>query len=334
MGYIIAAVILALLIASFRLWRTAVRLDRLHLRTQAAWAALDGALARRAVAARAIAAAGKLDPELAIELRTAARGVDGVDPEQRADAENDLTRVLETLPVGIEPDLAEELSDAAERVILARRFYNDAVRDTRALRDVLFTRIFRLAGTAALPNFFEIAEYEPVQPLPRVSARVVLLDGADRVLLFHGTDPQRAATRWWFTPGGGVEPGEELVQAAQRELMEETSIAVAQADFQGPIWWRRARFAFNGVDWESTEHYFLVRVTEHSAGNRADVAISTDGFTDLERETVLDHRWWTVEELQETSETIYPVELAARLVELVGSGNRRRTTAAEQIRIR
>lgn len=330
MGYIIAAVILALLIASFRLWRTAVRLDRLHLRTQAAWAALDGALARRAVAARAIAAAGRLDPGLAIELRTAARGVEGADQEQRADAENDLTRVLETLPVGIDPDLAEELADAAERVILARRFYNDAVRDTRALRDVLFTRIFRLAGTAALPNFFEIAEYQPVQPQPRISARVILLDPQDRVLLFHGTDPQGATARWWFTPGGGVEPGEELAEAARRELIEETSIEVDLADLQGPIWWRRARFAFNGVDWESTEHYFLVRMPERATAE-SEVLVDTAGFTPEERESVLDHRWWTLDEIRESTETIYPIELAARLATVIDASA---VTPAEQIRIR
>ena len=138
---------------------TANRLDRLHVRTEAAWSALEGALARRIVATRAVAAAGGLEHAQADELRRLADVADNADRAHRADAENDLSRALSTMPAAAEPELAAELADAAERVVLARRFYNDAVRDTRALRAVLFTRIFGLAGRAAMPDYFEIAEY-------------------------------------------------------------------------------------------------------------------------------------------------------------------------------
>ena len=49
----------------------------------------------------------------------------------------------------------------------------------------------------------------------RQAARVVLLDDRDRVLLFRGfdpADPDRGS--WWFTPGGGINPGESLEAAA------------------------------------------------------------------------------------------------------------------------
>ena len=92
------------------------------------------------------------------ELRRLADVADRADRAHRADAENDLSRALSAIPAASDPDLAAELADAGERVVLARRFYNDAVRDTRALRAVLFTRIFGLAGRAALPDYFEIAE--------------------------------------------------------------------------------------------------------------------------------------------------------------------------------
>ena len=42
--WIIVAVIVVLLVIALRLWMTANRLDRLHIRTNAAWVALDGAL--------------------------------------------------------------------------------------------------------------------------------------------------------------------------------------------------------------------------------------------------------------------------------------------------
>ena len=44
---------------------TANRLDRLHVRTDAAWAGLDATLARRAVVTRAVAATGSVPPACA-----------------------------------------------------------------------------------------------------------------------------------------------------------------------------------------------------------------------------------------------------------------------------
>src|SRR6476661_1430760 len=252
---VVIVLVLLLLFAALRLWLTANRLDRLHVRTEAAWSALEGALARRIVATRAVAAAGGLGHPQSDELRRLADVADNADRAHRADAENDLSRALSTMPAAAEPELAAELGDAVERVLLARRFYNDAVRDTRALRAVLFTRVFGLAGRAAMPEYFEIAEYPQPVRLTRTAARVVLVDDTDRVLLLSGTDPQ-VDSRWWITPGGGLEPGEDLPTAALRELAEETGLRLDSDGLVGPIWRRTASFTFTGVDYQQTEFYF------------------------------------------------------------------------------
>jgi 8-oxo-dGTP pyrophosphatase MutT (NUDIX family) len=57
----------------------------------------------------------------------------------------------------------------------------------------------------------------------RISARVVLLDDDGAVLLLCGSDPaftDGTAPRWWFTVGGQIQPGEQLAEAAVRELDE------------------------------------------------------------------------------------------------------------------
>ncbi len=162
---VVFALVVALVVAN-ALWlvATANRLDRLHVRMDAGWAALDAALARRAVVARTVAAS-VLRGEDAEVLRAAADLAELAPRPERESAENELTRRLadvdrRTLPAG----LADELADAEERVVIARRVYNDAVRDTLALRRRRRVRYFRLAGRARRPEYFEIAEPDPATP--------------------------------------------------------------------------------------------------------------------------------------------------------------------------
>ncbi len=140
-------------------------------------------------------------------------------------------------------------------------------------------------------------------PVDRRSARVLLIDRDDRVLLFLGCDPMaRDRGTWWFTPGGGVEQGESLVQAASRELLEETGLLVEPAQLGGPVHAEVAEFSLAGTSYRQSGDFFVARVDAH--------VVDTAGFSALEREFVLDHRWWTRAELRSTAEVIYPAVLA------------------------
>jgi ADP-ribose pyrophosphatase YjhB (NUDIX family) len=57
------------------------------------------------------------------------------------------------------------------------------------------------------------------EPLVVAAAGVLVWDGQRRVLLQRRSDDQT-----WCVPGGAVEPGERLEDAARRELREETGL--------------------------------------------------------------------------------------------------------------
>lgn len=158
MGWLVTAVALVVLIAVWVTW-TANRIDRLQARVEAARASLDAQLVRRAASAQALADEDTevLGADLAGRLRSTARDALNSDAAGREAAENDLGRTLGQL-TGTAPDAARsaELQEAVSRVGIARRFYNDAVRDLRALRGQRLPRLFRLAAHRPLPPFFEI----------------------------------------------------------------------------------------------------------------------------------------------------------------------------------
>lgn len=136
----------------------------------------------------------------------------------------------------------------------------------------------------------------------RRAARVLLVDGRSRVLLFHGCDPaDDGAGDWWFTPGGGLDPGETPAQGAARELAEETGLVVTPAELGPPVHARTALFRFAGGTYRQTEDFFLLRVDAHE--------VDTAGFSALEVSAVLGHRWWERADLRDTAERVYPAEL-------------------------
>ena len=140
-------------------YQTANRLYRLHVRCDLSWQALDAALARRAVVARAVAVDAYGDAPEGRQLARLAAAAERAPRSGREAAENELSMALELVePASIPPALVAELADAEARVLLARRFHNDAVRDTLALRDRRWVRLLRLGGRAPQPGYFEIAE--------------------------------------------------------------------------------------------------------------------------------------------------------------------------------
>lgn len=185
-GWLVVAVVVAVLLSMWITF-TLTRLDRLHARVDAARAALDAQLVRRSAALLHAAESADTGIPTAERLRyesiaSAALAASG--PERREAVENAVGRAVAHLAggdVALGSTGAAELREAAARVQIARRFYNDAVRDTRTLRARRMPRLLRLAGRVELPQFFDIDDTVPpdgpvgapsaVRPAPAASDR-------------------------------------------------------------------------------------------------------------------------------------------------------------------
>jgi len=151
----------------------------------------------------------------------------------------------------------------------------------------------------------------------RLTSRILLFDEDGNILLFLTTAPDTSMIARWVTPGGGVDPGEDHVDAASRELFEETGLVIT--DPGTPVW--HLDFV---VEWDNADHdtghaeYYVVRTTRFEP--------SRAGWTDDEKVDTLDSRWWSLADLRSTTEPFEP----AQLIELVAKYQFARTTPSNE----
>lgn len=148
-----------------------------------------------------------------------------------------------------------------------------------------------------------------MEPVLRHAVRILLLDEHDRLLLFRTVHPD-TGTVFWFTPGGGVEPGEDARAAVARELEEETG--QRGVELAAEIWHRRHLFTWRGVDHDQRERWFLARVAHFEP--------DLTNVTEEERTDLTAWRWWGVEELAQMGDDLAPRDLAALVRALLRDG--------------
>jgi 8-oxo-dGTP diphosphatase len=149
-----------------------------------------------------------------------------------------------------------------------------------------------------------------VNAVVRDAVRALVLDPDDRALLVRFVNPD-TGEQFWTTPGGGIDSGESLEDAIQRELREETGLEDPEP---GPvIWTRREVFPWAGQTLDQRERIVLVRTPSFEPRPQ----LSAE---QLAAEGVHEVRWWTLDELEGSNAVFYPTRLAHFVRQLLETG--------------
>jgi ADP-ribose pyrophosphatase YjhB (NUDIX family) len=135
----------------------------------------------------------------------------------------------------------------------------------------------------------------------RLAARVVLLDPDHRVLLMRYDDGPPNGSHW-TTPGGGLNRGEDFRAGALRELAEETGWT--DIPLLGEVLRRSLTMEYGGRLVRQRERLYLARTDQPEREIRGVEAMhATDHIAAW--------RWWTLADLDTTTERVWPQGLAA-----------------------
>jgi ADP-ribose pyrophosphatase YjhB (NUDIX family) len=134
----------------------------------------------------------------------------------------------------------------------------------------------------------------------RSAARLIVTDEQGRVLLFRHVD--RHGKEFWATPGGGLESGETAEQAARREAAEELGASGVELV---PLWTGQSEMLLARQRVLQTEAFF--RVVAHQGILGPEVAETH------RQEGIVEVRWWTIGEIEQAAEPLFPTDLAEQL---------------------
>jgi 8-oxo-dGTP pyrophosphatase MutT (NUDIX family) len=137
--------------------------------------------------------------------------------------------------------------------------------------------------------------------------RALVVNRFDRLLLFRADLRDRDPL--WYTPGGGVEPGESDASAIVRELEEEAGLVVDLATLAAPVWTRDYIFRWHDTDERHLERFFLIRIDEHD--------VDTSGLDADEAGLTREFRWWGLDDIAASAERFSPGWLPQLLVPLL-----------------
>ncbi len=227
-------------------------------------------------------------------------------------------------------ELAEELGDVLEvidAILFIKNIKMSQVLEVKAEKASVFgefkTGLF--LDTVDLPEGARLYNYCSANPAKypviesfRNSVKVLLINEENNLLLMRQDNPGiksqdgSYAGAFWSLIGGKIEEGESREEAACREIYEETGLKVMPDQVSLPVWYGSVNLNMNGKLTHLYQQLVIVRLTGSSE-------TTLENLTAEEAEFVNDLKWFSLDEIEHTSEIIYPIILKDLLRQVVSN---------------
>ena len=135
----------------------------------------------------------------------------------------------------------------------------------------------------------------------RETARIMLLNGDGELLMMNTHwDPGTGLPPRWLTPGGGIDPGESILEAAVRELFEETGLEVSPEALGELVTSIPFKMVWANGQYETgIAHFYKLTLAD-------DFSLSDANWTNDEHRDVIEWRWWEPRALIASGERVGP----------------------------
>ena len=153
--------------------------------------------------------------------------------------------------------------------------------------------------------------------IERNSIRIILINDKKEVLLMCVEDKKTTSSDgtysgpFWVLVGGWMEPGEDMNEAAFRELHEETGLSRDDVELGPVVWQSEVNMVLAGTPSHITDNYIVAKLKSKNC------EISNENFTDWEKEVVRKVGWFSIEQIKDISGPVYPKGLADRLPDIL-----------------
>ena len=149
----------------------------------------------------------------------------------------------------------------------------------------------------------------------RNSVKVLLLNDKDELLLIQVDDPKTTSLDgvsrglFWCLVGGGIKPGETVQEAALREIYEGTGIQKEDIELGPVVWYGIFDFVRVGIPTRMKEQFIVAKTKKQD--------VKPVRLSSWEKAVITQMKWFLLEQIQKSSEIIYPVVLPHYLPDIL-----------------